>query len=218
MTILRRLHRSCRVVAASLWLTGTAHAEQRVLADPARLIAAGERVDFTGNNEINLTQTSSGVCLRSRPRMSATGLYQRVDTPPAGLHRVSWRWVVEQIHTSADIRRRESEDFAAKIAFVFGEPSWINRDVPTLAYVWTSTPVPDGSVLASTRYSRMKYIHLHGRSDAGAWQTEVRDIDADFRAVFGVPPPELRYIAIFNDNDQTGEPVSALFGRIISLD
>lgn len=125
---------------------------------------------------------------------------------------------MEQIHTTADIRRRESEDFAAKIAFVFGEPSWINRDVPTLAYVWTSTPVPDGSVLASTRYSQMKYIHLHGRADAGAWQTESRDIDADFRAVFGRSPPKLRYIAIFNDNDQTGEPVSALFGRITSLD
>lgn len=211
-------HTSILIIAASLLCGGTALAGQRVLADPASMMVDGERVDFAGSNEFGLAKSASGICLRSRPRRSATGLYQQAHIVPAGLHRISWSWLVEQIHTSADIRDRDREDFAAKIAFVFGEPSWINRDVPTLAYVWTSTPVPDGSILASTRYSQMKYIQLHGRSDAGTWQTEVRDIDADYRAIFGTSPPALRYIAIFNDNDQTGEPVSALFGRITSVD
>jgi hypothetical protein len=32
--------------------------------------------------------------------------------------------------------------------------------------------------------------------------------------IFGRAPPALHFVAIFNDNDQTSEPLSALFGVI----
>lgn len=100
--------------------------------------------------------------------------------------------------------------------FVFGRPSWWNRDVPTLAYVWSSTRVANGTVLPSLRYDSLRYVQLRGRAEVGTLQREERDIVADFEAIFHRSPPELNYVAVFNDNDQTNEQVSALFGGITS--
>ncbi|MBU2581670.1 MAG: DUF3047 domain-containing protein [Alphaproteobacteria bacterium] len=188
--------------------------EGQLLADPAKMLRTAERVDFSGSNLLTVEQTEMGMCLRSTPRSSATGLYQLLEMPSDRLRNVSWQWRVDKAHATADIRAIEREDFAAKIAFVFGEPSFFNRDVPTLAYVWTSTPVENGSIIPSRRYANLRYVQLHGAAEVGRWQLESRDILADFVAAFGQPPGALRYIAVFNDNDQTGEPVSALFGPV----
>jgi Protein of unknown function (DUF3047) len=188
-----------------------------LLADPARMLSTGERIDFVGSSRLSVERTQRGLCLRSTPQHSATGLYQRVELPPERLSKVAWNWRVDRTQPSADIRRLDREDFAAKIAFVFGEPSLFNRDVPTIAYVWTSTPLPNGSIITSKRHSKLRYFQLHGPADAGRWQHEQRNIVEDFKKTFGYTPGPAHYVAVFNDNDQTGEPVSALFGPIMAL-
>ncbi|MBU1211933.1 MAG: DUF3047 domain-containing protein [Alphaproteobacteria bacterium] len=191
-----------------------AQSSDMTLADPARMMNSGERVDFTGANRLSLEETPMGLCLRSTPHSSATGLYQSVEVSPDRLSRIEWLWQVDKIHRTADIRELSREDFAAKIAFVFGEPSFFDRDVPTIAYVWSSTPVENGSIIASRRYANLRYVQLHGNVEAGTWQREQRNVADDFTRAFGTPPRTLRYIALFNDNDQTHEPASALFGAI----
>lgn len=191
--------------------------EGRILIDPVEMLSSAERRDFSGENSFTVEHTEVGACLRSVSQRSASGLYQSVSAESNALRRVSWRWRVDEIHSNADIRMLGREDFAAKIAFVFGEPSIFNRDVPTLAYVWTSTPVKNGTVIPSSRYRNLRYVQLHGTAEVGSWQIETRDIIADFVSVFGQEPGALGYIAVFNDNDQTGEQVSALFGSVRSL-
>jgi hypothetical protein len=83
-----------------------------------------------------------------------------------------------------------------------------------LAYTWTATPVANLTILPSLRYHSLRYIQLRGRADVGAWQRERRDLLADYKAIFKRAPPALKYVAVFNDNDQTGEPVSAQFGTV----
>lgn len=178
------------------------------------MMTGGERVDFVGSSALSMERNERGLCLRSTPAHSATGLYQRVEMPPTRLSRVEWSWRVDRLHAHADIRDVAREDFGAKIAFVFGEPSFWSRDVPTLAYVWTSTPVPNGTILRSGRYANLRYVQLHGSREVGSWQREQRNVAADFKAAFGTDPDRLRYVAVFNDNDQTGEAASALFARI----
>jgi len=183
---------------------------------PESLLRDAKRVDFKGRNAISVEATTLGPMLRSTPQASASGLYLEVDVPPERLRRVSWSWLVDPVHRSADLRRIEAEDTGATIMFVFGRPSWWNRDVPTLAYVWSSTRVANGTVLPSLRYDSLRYVQLRGRSEAGSLRREERDVSADFQAVFARAAPQLRYVVVFNDNDQTDEPVSALFGGIAS--
>ncbi len=73
----------------------------------------------------------------------------------------------------------------------------------------------NGTVLPSQRYGSLAYIQLHGRGEIGRWQHEERNVTEDFKVLFGREPGRLRYIAIFNDNDQTGEAASALLGPIL---
>ena len=201
--------------AVLIALAGPGAAADRVLADPARMPELAERMDFAGHNVFSVEPSEYGDVLRSTPQRSASGLYLDVAVPGDRLSRVGWRWRVEPIQPHADIRKRETEDFGAVVFFIFGEPSLFNRDVPTLAYVWTATPVANGTVIQSVRFASLQFVQLHGRAEVGSWQQEWRNVADDFRRIFGHAPPELRKIAILNDNDQTGEPASALFGPIV---
>lgn len=199
-------------------LTGTAPgARDLIIADPAEMMTNSERKDFAGANTLTIEASPYGKALRSTPNQSATALYQRVRLAGAALQCVRWSWKVDVIHSSADIRDLEREDFAAKVMFVFGEPSLFYKNIPTLAYVWTSTPIADGTLIQSKRFSSLFYIQLHGAPSVGQWQQEKRDVAEDYRRIFHKEPGELGYIAIFNDNDQTREPASAVFGPITSL-
>jgi hypothetical protein len=192
-----------------------AHAET-LLVDPGHMLETAERMNFVGSNVFKVEPCPAGRCLRSTPNKSASALYQKVSIPSLALAHVRWTWRVEKLQPSADIRKLASEDFGAMIMFVFGEPSIGNKDVPTLAYVWTSTPVPNGSVLPSQRYRSLAHIQLRGRADVGMWQNETRDVITDFRNTFGTEPGPIRYIAVFNDNDQTNEAVTAVFGPLFA--
>lgn len=203
----------CWAIAAS---TVSATAQDLLLADPAEMLSTSERRDFIGSNTLTTEPGLSGNVLRSTPNQSATALYQRVRVAGKTLNRVRWFWKVDTIHASADIRHIEREDFAAKVMFVFGEPSLFDQNVPTLAYVWTATSIENGAVVQSKRFSSLFYIQLHGKASKGQWQSEERDVAEDYRRVFHQEPGEVTYIAIFNDNDQTGEPASAVFGPITS--
>ncbi len=189
---------------------------ESLLFDPAKMLGKAKRVDFVGRNDFSVEAGDQGELLRSVPQKSASGLYQAVDQDGAGLSRVRWRWRVDQLQATADLRKLATEDFGAMIMFVFGEPSLLNRDVPTLGYVWTATPVANGSIIHSKRYKTLAYIQLHGRADVGHMRFDERDVTADYQNVFGKKPGQLKFIAVFNDNDQTNEPVSAVFGPIIN--
>lgn len=191
-------------------------ASERLLADPAEMLSNATRVDFSGSNRMSVEQFIGHRRLRSVPQRSATGLYLPIADDRAKLKDVRWSWRVDRLQPSADLRSLEHEDVAAAVIFVFGEPTLFSRDVPTLAYVWTGTAIPMGSTLRSRRYNSLKYIKLRGTDHVGTWHTEVRDIAADYRNTFGKEPGALKYVAVFNDNDQTGEPASALFGPIFT--
>ena len=57
-----------------------------------------------------------------------------------------------------------------------------------------------------------------GNARAGSWVAESRDVEADFRAAFGLPEkaavPAIDGVALSADTDQTGESVTAWFGDV----
>lgn len=191
-------------------------ADETVLANPSSMLQTAQRHDFVGRNSFERVIGPNAPCLRSTPQGSASGLYQATNAPAAHLTSVQWQWTVDRLSLEADIRTIEKEDFAAKIAFVFGEPTLFSRDVPTLAYVWTATPVANGAIVHSARFAGLRYIQLRGAKDIQRWWQEKRDVISDFRRAFGAEPPRLHYIAIFNDNDQTRGSTSAIFCAINS--
>jgi hypothetical protein len=147
---------------------------------------------------------------------------------------LAWRWKIDHVVAGADTRTRKGDDYAARVYVTFAVPASAlsvaeraklkvaaalhGADMPTasLCYVWDNR-LPVGTLRASPYTDRVRTIVLRsGNGEAGKWVSEVRDLDADFRAAFGAenpgPVPAVTGIAIGNDSDQTGDTVTAWFG------
>ena len=146
--------------------------------------------------------------------------------------RLSWRWKVNHSVAKADLTKKAGDDFAARVYVFFDVPhtrlSWLERmklklasrslghAIPTaaLCYVWDNRH-PVGTIAPSAYTDLVRTIVLRsGNTDAGRWQVQQRDLEADFRASFGRAAPRVTGIALASDTDNTGGHVTAWFGDL----
>ncbi len=164
------------------------------------------------------TQASYGTLVHDLPRI------------PAG--RLQWRWRLDVPlsggKAAPDILTKAGDDAALRVCVMFDHPlervpfvertklrlarSLSGEDLPaaTLCYVWDSTH-PAGTYGANPYSRRVRFISLQGQgAQLGQWQTEMRDVAADFAKLFadetppGVTPPMMRAVLIGADSDTTG--------------
>ena len=172
------------------------------------------------------------VVLKAEATKSMSGLSYpiRVDLRQTPLLR--WRWKISAPVNSADMTKKSGDDYAARIYVMFDYPteklslatrlklklaaSIYGLSIPTAAlnYVWDNRQ-PVGTVQANTYTDRARMMVLQsGATKAGLWQTETRDLAADFRLAFGEDAPDVVAIALASDTDNTGETVTAWYGDI----
>ncbi len=154
------------------------------------------------------------------------------DLPKANPGRLQWRWRLDQPLTGgkgeADILTKAGDDAALKVCVMFDHPlervpfvertvlriarSISGEDLPaaTLCYVWDSVH-PAGLQGANPYTQRVRFITLQGKgAPLGQWQTETRDLGADFAKLFadelptGASVPPVRAVLIGADSDNTG--------------
>ncbi len=143
-----------------------------------------------------------------------------------------WRWKVAGVLARGDARRKDGDDYAARVYLTF-EPGreelsfWertslalarkIYGDVPARAinYVWASRLERGASVDSAYVGGFVKLVAVEsGSEEAGRWRSEERDVFADYRALFGTDPPAVTGVAIMTDSDDTEGSVRAWFGDI----
>lgn len=139
-------------------------------------------------------------------------------------HLLSWRWRLDEPNPAADPRQRATDDSPVKVCASFQLPlsavPFVERQVlrmarlraqetlpaATVCYVWDAR-LPPGTVLDNAFSRRLRMLVLHGpEAPLHAWQTERRDLHADFLRLFGdearsVPP--LQAVAVGGDADNT---------------
>jgi hypothetical protein len=154
------------------------------------------------------------------------------DLPRTPVGRLQWRWRLDQALTGGqpepDIRTKAGDDAALKVCVMFDHPlAWVpfvertklriarslsGEDLPaaTLCYVWDSV-YPAGLRGANPYTQRVRYITLQGKAaNLSQWQTESRDVAADFAQLFvdelpqGLAVPAVRAVLIGADSDNTG--------------
>jgi len=160
-------------------------------------------------------------------RLEADKSYGNLIHPLAAtqaLHHLSWRWQLDEPNPLADLREKSTEDVAVRVCVLFDLPddkiplgdramlkiarSAHGGRVPgaTVCYVWDQK-LPPGTALHSPFTSRIRMLVLRGQeSPAHAWVGERRDIDADFKQLFGdesdVVPPVIG-VGVGADADNT---------------
>lgn len=174
-------------------------------------------VRLRGATDWRLVALDGTVAIQAEGQSSASGLFRYVDTDRPhcttdGTLRLRWR--VDAVQSSSDLTVRDREDVGAGVFLMFGDPGMLSdpQPVPTLRYVWAGGSVPVGTVVDSPYLPGVvrSIVLRNGSAPLGEWTTETRNLASDFRAAFGREPAEpLQAIALFTDNDQTGEPAIA---------
>jgi len=140
-----------------------------------------------------------------------------------------WRWRIDAPLKSADMMRKDGDDYAARVYLSFDvSPERLGLgtrmglslarsvhggQVPDAAinYIWDNrNPVGTWQANAYTERARMLVLRS-GAGEAGRWINERRDVGADFLAAFGYAPLRLTGVAIATDTDNTGEEARAGF-------
>ncbi len=217
------------LICASIAVQGACVAPSREVVEDARdggtryLFSAStviedewQQLRFLGITQYRVELYRDRLAISARGRRSSSGLMRRVEIDTAQCPEMEWSWAVTALQPSADIRIREREDVGASIFLLFGDPGFVFDPslVPTLRYVWTNERVAVESVIDSPYMpgTVRSLVVRSGVHSGGQWITEKRDLGRDFRTAFGYAPPgPVRAVAIFTDNDQTGEDVEAYY-------
>lgn len=179
-----------------------------------------------------LVDDNGTTVLRADSESGASGLSRKLRVDPAALPWLRWRWKVANLIDSADLRRKDSDDFPARIYVMFDYPldklSFYERnklrlaralfdpDLPaaTLCYVWDGKAAA-GTIASSAYTDRVKLIVVEsGTGRLRQWVDVERNIARDFRAAFGEEAPGISAIAVATDTDNTGTFATAFFGDI----
>lgn len=147
--------------------------------------------------------------------------------------RLSFSWFVPALNERADLRDQDIDDAVVRVIVTFdGDRGHLSvRDnmlselanlvtgeplpFATLMYVWDHR-YPVGSVIPNPHTQRIRMLVIEsGPQRLGQWVDHERDIDADYRLVFGEPPGPVMAVGVMTDSNNTGKRVSAWFGPLV---
>lgn len=154
--------------------------------------------------------------VRADSRAAASMLTRKVQLDPSQTPWVTWTWKIEGPIAKADEQIRRTDDMPARIYFFWNlrRKEDLAR-AEAVAYVWGNA-LPAGAVRPAPDSSRIA-IHVlrSGAEQAGTWQRETRNLDADYRAFFHKQPTgTVTAVALLTDTDQTKGMATAWYGPI----
>ncbi len=171
--------------------------------------------------------------VRAESSGAASGLEHEVPVDLREYPVLRWRWKIDNVVVSGDPRRKDKDDYAARVYVTFAfEPDRATfgermryktartffGGVPfaAIAYIWASR-APVGSVIASPHMGDIvKLIVVEsGEVRVGDWIAEERNVYEDYWRAFGKEPPPVSGVAIMTDTDNTRERATAYYGDLV---
>jgi len=188
---------------------------ERLFSADNALFTPWTLIPIHGTGDWQVVVEPDGMSIRGHAAHSASAAMLAVNIDPVTCPLLEWQWLTESVQPSADLHTRAGDDVAAGLFVLFGDPGPPTHPhrVPTLRYVWAAHDqvgdVIDNPYLPGT----VRNIVVHsGDADVGRWITERRNVLEDYIAAFGKPPEQaIAAVALFVDNDQTGEPAAVRY-------
>jgi hypothetical protein len=180
-----------------------------------------------------LIKDGDTVVVKAVAESSASGLVREIKIDPKEFPVVQWRWKVINIVKKGDVRRKEGDDYPARIYVTFEYDSsklgffekakyeavrllyGQHPPIGAINYIWESKS-PQGMMIPNPYTNRVIMIVVEsGETRVNQWVSEERNIYDDYKKAFGQEPPMISGIAIMTDTDNTGESATAYYGDII---
>jgi hypothetical protein len=180
-----------------------------------------------------LARDGDAVVVKAESRASASGLIREIKINSKEYQIIQWRWKVGNILKKGDVRKKEGDDYPArlyitfeydpkKLTFVerakYGLVKALYGQYPPLAainYIWESLS-PKGIMVPNPFTDRvMMFAVESGEEKLNQWVNEERNVYEDYKKAFGEEPPMISGVAIMTDTDNTGESAVAFYGDIV---
>lgn len=159
-------------------------------------------ISVSGQTQYRVVTLDGRQCLQAQSYGGASILLHEARFDPDTYEWLSWAWRVDRLVGGEALERKDGSDAAARVYVYFktkGLP-WQKRN---LDYVW-SAALPVGTVLESAYASSSKILVVEsGPASLGQWRIVERNIEADYKRVFGGDPPQVMAIGLMTDTDNT---------------
>ena len=181
----------------------------------------------------SLVKDGDTVVVKAVAESSASGLVREIKIDPKEFPVVQWRWKIINVLKKGDVRRKEGDDYPARIYVTFEYDSsrlgffekakyeavrLLYGQYPPIGainYIWESKS-PQGMMIPNAFTNRVIMIVVEsGEMRLNQWVSEERNIHEDYKKAFSQEPPMISGIAIMTDTDNTGESATAYYGDII---
>jgi len=230
---------------SSLFPLVTSHAQQEAILEVGRFSAeplenslptGWKRLTFKKidrHTTYALIKDGDTVVVKAVAESSASGLVREIKIDPKEFPVVQWRWKVTNILKKGDVRRKEGDDYPARIYVTFEYDSsklgffekakyeavrLLYGQYPPIGainYIWESK-LPQGMMIPNPYTNRVIMIVVEsGETKLNQWVSEERNIYGDYKKAFGQEPPMISGVAIMTDTDNTGEKATAYYGDIL---
>jgi len=181
----------------------------------------------------SLVKDGESIILKAVSETSASGLIREIKIDPKQYPIVRWRWKVENILEKGDVRKKQGDDYPARVYITFEyDPSQLGLiekakfeavrlvygqypPIFAINYIWESKS-PIGTIVPNPYSDRVMMIVVQsGKTKLNQWIDEERNIYEDFKKAFGREPFMISGVAIMTDTDNTGERAIAYYGDIL---
>jgi hypothetical protein len=178
-----------------------------------------------------LVQDTTGVVVKATSDASGSGLTKEIRIDPKAYPIVRWRWRAENLLEKSDVRRKEGDDYPARLYITFeydpdkvsftkklkykaGQAIFGAIPIGAINYIWDGT-TPSGTIVdnAFTDFAKMIVVRS-GPADLRRWVQEERNVYEDYKKAFEEEPPMINGVAIMTDTDNTKEAATAYYGDI----
>jgi len=180
-----------------------------------------------------LVEDDGIVVVKAVSQQSASGLTRGISLDPKKYPVIQWRWKVKNILSKGDVRRKDGDDYPARVYVTFAfdpdKASYLERlkyqaarfvkgrDIPyrAISYIWGSNSRAGTMVANAYTDHAMMFVVEGGDEKLQQWLTEHRNVYADYRKAFGEAPTMISGVAIMTDTDNTRESAVAWYGDIV---
>ena len=204
------------VMAVSLLFCGQAWAEDRiVIADFLSGVDAGgvpigwQLKEKSGKADLAVVKDAGVVAVRLRSADTSFSLQKDVHVDLKQFPILTWKWKVTKLPAGGDFRNSGTDDQAAQLFLAFSKTR-------AIVYIWDTT-APQGTAgnAAAPFFMSIKAVVVRsGRTGAGEWITETRNVYDDYRRLFGEEPSEVAGVRIQINSQHTGTSAESYFGDI----
>jgi hypothetical protein len=179
-------------------------------------------------SQYRLVEDGGATVLKGRARGSASGLLHDLDLDIHERPILSWRWKVMDLAPSQDSPDdspvRIMVNFAGDYSKIpFGDRIFYDefrfftgQQLPYagVMYVWGSK-TPSGEEVHNKYTSRIKMIAVEsGREKLGKWLEERRNVEEDYRRLFGEEPGRVVSVGLMTEADDGDLALEAYYGDI----